>query len=410
MGAMLAFGRTQARLVRGHIRARFERSDLVEELRRQKDAAERANRAKSQFFAAASHDLRQPLHALGLFSASLRDLSEEPERRAVVDQVHASIDALESLFDELLDISKIDAGAVQAKPVHLALDAVLESMRAQFAGPAARKGLALRVVRSRAVVRTDPVLLGRILANLVSNAIRYTESGTVLLGCRSRGAVVRVEVWDSGVGIARDQHERIFEEFYQLHNAERDRRQGLGLGLATVKRLAVLLELGLTLDSWEGRGTVFRVDVPRGERARIALAPPAAAAPVDVLVGKRIVVVDDEPDIRQGMHQLLLRWGSVPLTAASGAQALGLLAHDAPDLIICDHRLAGQESGTHVIDAIRARHGAAIPAILVTGDTAPHGLRPAQPGHHVLQHKPVRPVQLRAACNHLLTRGLTDAG
>jgi len=403
MMVMMFFGRIQVGVMTEAIRVRYENLDLVAELRHQKEAAEQANRAKSQFFAAASHDLRQPLHALGLFSASLRDMSPEPDKIAVVDQVDASIGALESLFDELLDISKLDAGFVTPKTRHFYIETVLASMRHQFAGQAASKGLALHVVSSSAVVHTDEVLLGRILSNLLANAIRYTDEGKVLLGCRLRGAHLRVEVWDTGRGIPADQHARIFEEFYQLNNPERDRRKGLGLGLATVKRLTALLHHPLRLDSTEGRGTVFRLDVPLGDPQQIATPPAPAASPSDVLTGKRIVVVDDEVAIREGMQRLLVRWGCVPIMASGSAEALQLLdGTPAPDLIICDYRLTGLETGAHVIDAIRARHGAHIPAMLVTGDTSPERLRETLATGHLLQHKPLRPVQLRAACNHLL--------
>jgi signal transduction histidine kinase len=412
MAVMMSFGRIQARGLAEAIRMRHENIDLVSELRMQKDAAEsartqaeEANRAKSQFFAAASHDLRQPLHALGLFSASLREMSPEPEKRVVVDQVYASIDALESLFDELLDISKLDAGFVKPEPSHLPVSRVLELMRAQFSKPAAEKGLKLSVVSCGAIVHTDAVLLSRILSNLVSNAIRYTQSGKVLVGCRRRAGVLRIEVWDTGIGIPGDQRERIFEEFYQLDNPERDRSRGLGLGLSIVRRLAMLLHHPLMLESEVGRGTVFRLDIPFGDHAKIASVPEPAVERNDVMAGKRVLVVDDEVSIRQGMQELLMRWGCQPVIASTPEEAISLLDHaGCPDLIISDYRLAGAETGSQAIDAIRSRYGRQIPAMLITGDTSPERLREARATGHLLQHKPVRPVQLRAACSHLLAK------
>jgi signal transduction histidine kinase len=412
MAIMMSFGKVQARAVVEAIRVRNQNVDLVEELREQKDAAEsarvraeEANRAKSQFLAAASHDLRQPLHALGLFSASLREMNPEPEKRAVVDQVYTSIDSLESLFDELLDISKLDAGFVKPNPTHFPVDRVLSTMRMQYSKSASEKGLELRVVASSAIVHTDATLLSRILSNLISNAIRYTSHGRILLGCRRREGRLSVEVWDTGRGIPSDQHERVFEEFYQLDNPERDRRKGLGLGLATVKRLTTLLDHPLQLESTVGRGTVFRIEVPLGNAAEVATAPVPAAETTDLLAGKRVVVVDDELSVRQGMHELLARWGCLPVTAASGEEALSLLdSSGAPDVIVSDYRLAGGETGARAVDAIRSRYGEQIPVMLITGDTSPERLRETQTTGHLLQHKPVRPVQLRAALNHLLTR------
>jgi two-component system, sensor histidine kinase len=409
---MAAFGRIQGRVARESIRLRHENVDLVTSLRLQKAAtesalrlAEEANKAKSRFFSAASHDLRQPLHALALFSASLREMNPEPERRAVVDQVYASIEALESLFDEVLDLSKLDTGYVVPRPTHFPIARLLDALERQFGPVAGEAGLDLRVAACRATVYSDATLLTRILANLVANAIRYTPAGTVLLGCRRHGGALRVEVWDTGLGIPFDAHDRIFEEFHQLGNPERDRRKGLGLGLATVRRLTDLLGHSLALRSAVGRGSVFRLDVPLGDPAGVGAAVAPAAAEVDLLRGKRIVVVDDEPSVRHGMEELLTRWGCSVIAAADGAQALrALAAVGAPDVIICDQRLAGAETGTAVIERLRARYGAGIPAMLITADMAAQRSHEANPQAHLWQQKPVRPAQLRAACNQLLSR------
>ena len=405
----VSLGRIQSRITRESIRLRHENVDLVARLQLEQAVtqsalavAESANKSKSQFFAAASHDLRQPLHALALFSASLRELNPEPEKRQVVDQVYASIEALEELFDEVLDLSKLDAGYVEANRSHFRIARLLDALRLQFMPVAIQAGLTLHVVASRATVFTDATLLSRILSNLVSNAIRYTPTGRVTLGCRLRGEILRIEVHDTGIGIPADEQERVFDEFVQLGNPERDRRKGLGLGLTSVRRLSQLLGHPLTLESASGRGTSFRLEVPMGDPLKV-MAIVASTQRADLLAGKRIVVVDDELAIREAMHDLLSRWGCHAVTAIDGAQAIALLeASGPPDLIISDYRLAGPTTGAGVIELLRTRYGAGVPAMLITADTSPERLRETRATGHLLQHKPVRPAQLRAACNQLL--------
>jgi signal transduction histidine kinase len=406
---MLGFGWMQGRVTRESIRLRHENAALVASLTQQKDAtqaalalAEEANRAKSRFFAAASHDLRQPLHALALFSAALHEPDAPPSRRALVEQVNASVDALGGLFDELLDLARIDAGFLNPNLAHVPVSRLFDAMQKQFAPIATSAALDLRVVPCRAVMVTDATLVSRIVANLLANAIRYTPAGSVLLGCRRRDDKLSIEVWDTGIGIATEDRERIFEEFVQLGNMEHDRRRGMGLGLATVRRLAALLGHRLELRSVPGRGTVFRVDVPRGESSKAAPERPALGR-IDLLAGKRVVVIDDERAIREGMHELLSRWGCLCVSAAEPLHAIARLdAAGAPHLIICDLHLAGAPIGIGVIGDLRRRYGTSIPAMLVTADTSPAHLHDARDAGCLLQHKPIRPVQLRAACNHLL--------
>ena len=411
---MMGFGRIQARVTRESVRLRFENDDLVEQLREKQEAveaalllAQNANRQKSQFFAAANHDLRQPLHALALFSASLRELNPEPERRAVVDQVYASIESLETLFDEVLDLSKLDAGYVAPNRTHFPVSRLFDALGRQFSPLAAEAGVSLRIVPSRAIVHTDATLLSRIVSNLVSNAIRYTPAGRVTVGCRRHRGALRLEVHDTGVGIPAAEHERIFDEFVRLAPVGHERRQrGLGLGLTSVRRLSALLGHPLALASTVGHGTSFRLSVPLGD-SDCVLKPAARPREVlDILFNKRIIVIDDEPAIRQGMNDLLCRWGCQVLTAGDEAEAVDLLSvAGPPDLIVSDHRLAGSSLGTDVIDALRTRFGAGIPALLITADSSPELLAHARLKGHLLQQKPVRPIQLRAACNQLLAAG-----
>src|SRR4051812_18624166 len=271
LGYLLLFVDRHARAIVNQIRLRYENERLVDELKQQnvvaehaRQKAEAASRSKSQFFAAANHDLRQPLHSLGLFATALRNGRVDENARKMIDQILQCTESLEQLFDNLLDISRLDAGQVEVKRETVSINAVFDRLRSTFAVPAEEKGLKLSVRRSKALVATDATLLFRVLSNLVANAIRYTEQGGVLVACRMRKRSVSIEVWDTGIGIPSDQHERVFEEFYQLSNPARDRSRGLGLGLATVRRIVQLLNHPLRLRSAPGKGTVFSIEVPIG--------------------------------------------------------------------------------------------------------------------------------------------------
>lgn len=410
---LLAFCRVQHKSVLESLHIRFENADLIRELTVQKAnaeqakaRAEQADLAKSRFLAAASHDLRQPLHALSLFSATLRELQLDAPQRKVVEQIYSNIDSLEALFDELLDISKLDAGYIRPSIVHLPIQGVLDVLETRYAPLADEKALSFRVRRSAQTVHSDAALLERVLGNLIANAIRYTRAGGVLLGSRVRGDHLFVAVWDTGIGIAPDQHERIYEEFLQLGNPERDRRNGLGLGLPIARRMAHLLGTEIELCSTLGHGSRFGIRVPLGDATKVIRSAPEPVVSGDALAGRCVVVIDDEPAIREGMHELLSQWGCTAVGAASATEAISQLDQRklAPDLVLADYRLTENAIGSEAVLRLRERFGADLPALLITGDTAPARLREAkQSGLHVL-HKPVRPAQLRALCNYLLTR------
>jgi len=376
---------------------------ISDEARRE---AEVANRAKTQFFTAASHDLRQPLHAMGLFAEALRQRVHEPEVAQLVNSINESVDALEGLFSELLDITRIDSGVIEVHPQHFEVDEILRKLRLNFEPSAFEKGLALRLRGGGRVVFADPLLVERILRNLVSNAIRYTNDGSVLVGCRQRGDRVRLQVWDTGLGITEAEQARIFDEFYQVPNTPKvspDQRKGLGLGLAIVKRLADLMGAPLTLRSTPGRGTVFTLELPAGRAPRrSALLSMPGKGPVDLtLAGRRIVVVEDEPAVRAGLEVLLAGWGaqidafdSVASSRAWAERSDPVLMK--PDLLIVDYRLEDGLSGVDAIKALRARFGAALPAILVTGSTMTGHDREATEHNFHLLIKPVVPNKLRA--------------
>jgi len=413
---LLAFGRNQAALIRESFVIRYQNLDLIGELSEKRDLAEaaqrkaeRANFAKSQFFTAASHDLRQPLHALGFFAASLRDAERGHGNAETVDQILSSIDALESLFDELLDISKLEAGYIKPNAVHFQAASLFKKLAALYAAVALKNGLRLRFVPTGATLLTDPLLLERVLSNLVSNALRYTKRGGVTVACRRRGDDIAVEVWDTGIGIPDDQCEAVFDEFYQLGNPERDRKKGLGLGLATVRRIADLLGHRIELKSRVGRGTVFRLFVPMGNpRAVASPPPPAQESEINLLKGTTIAVIEDERSVREGMVSLFTQWGCRVVATASAEEGASALAESGlkPDAIIADYRLREHHTGIEAIHALRKQFGEAIPALLVSGDTSPELFREARQHEITLLNKPVRAARIRAALLHLLVSNL----
>jgi CheY-like chemotaxis protein len=352
----------------------------------------------------ASHDLRQPLHALGLFVSQLRSPLEPEERTKTIEQVHAAVSEMNEMFNSLLDISKLDAGILAPKIVAFPIARLLQNVETTFGQAARDKGLRLRVMRSDAWVRSDALLLERILRNLVSNAVRYTLHGGIIVGCRRRGEMLGIEVWDSGPGIPEDQKHNIFGEFFQLPAPERDRYGGLGLGLAIVDRLRRLLGHGIELTSTPGRGSRFTILVQAAAEGVTSVETVCSPHPAAFAVeGKVILVIDDVPIVLEGTSGLLGRWGYSVVTAASDEAALIQLAERQlrPDLIISDYHLANGKTGIEVIERINATFGASIPAILISGDTAPERLRDARDKGYILLHKPVDPMRLRAVMHRL---------
>ncbi len=407
LAALAFFARNLNRTLAESLALRFENLDLVAALTAQKDEAERANAAKTRFLAAASHDLRQPLHALTLFVSALEDKLTEHPARPLVERVAGSVEALDDLFNALLDISKLDAGIVRPDVRAFALQPVFDRLIGEFAGTAEAARLRLGVVPTRLVVVSDATLLERILRNLLSNALRYTRRGGVVLGCRRRGATVRIEVHDTGRGIPADRLREVFQEFVQLENPERDRAKGLGLGLAIVDRLAGLLGHEIDVASVPGRGSSFAVALPRADEPD---ASEPDAAPVEasgeVLEGAVIVVVDDERSVLDAVGEVLRGWGCRVLLAASAEEAVRLVAQAGvvPSVVLADYRLRDEQTGVGAIERIQAACGAPVPGVLITGDTAPDRLREAESSGYHLLHKPVRPARLRALLAHLLSR------
>ena len=386
---------------------------VAEDARR---TAEAANHAKTQFFAAASHDLRQPLHAMGLFAEALRQRSHDPEVASLVNSINESVDALEGLFAELLDITRIDTGGVDVNPAPLHLRDLFARLRLHFEPTAFEKGLMLSFRGDQCVAFADPTLLERALRNLVSNAIRYTESGGVLVSCRPRtskeGGTLLLQVWDTGIGIAEANLPRIWDEFFQAQNngpLQAHHRKGLGLGLAIVKRLAGLMNAPIGVRSRVGRGTVFSIGVPVGKAPRsIEPAPGGSRVPIGLtLQGHLFIVVEDEAAVREGLVVLLQAWGARVLAFDSVLAVRGWVAADAkgvaarpiekPDLLLVDHRLPQGLTGIDALTALRARWpGQRLPAIMITGSSlGGHEDEALNHDYHLLI-KPVPPNRLRA--------------
>ncbi|GAB6041936.1 ATP-binding response regulator [Endothiovibrio diazotrophicus] len=409
---LLGIARSGAGAARAGIMLRFENLALVERLEEEKRhaerahrEAERANRAKSRFLAAASHDLRQPIHAQGLFMDVLGNSGLTPAQGELLDHLRGAWQASLEMLDTLLDFSRIEAGTVLVQPHPFPLQPLLAKLEREFGPQADHEGLVYRSRDSALAVDSDPVLVELILRNLLANAIRYSRRGGVLIGCRRRGGRAVIEVWDTGIGIAREQHEEIFQAFSQIGNRERDRRNGLGLGLAIVRGLAEALGAPLSLASRSGRGSVFRLAVPLARAERIE--PVAGVeAPERRALGLRVLIIDDDETIRTGMVKLLASWGCrcrAVEAAAPARQAAEILR---PELVISDLRLPAGQSGFQAIAAVRAALGRPrLPALLVTGDTSPERLREAAANEIPLVHKPILAEQLYRHIMALLDGG-----
>lgn len=378
--------------------------ERTRELSEKSRQLEVANRYKSHFLASASHDLRQPLHALNLFVAQLHTESDTDERSRLVERIDAAVGSMNELFEVLLDMSRLEAGIVKPHVYAFPIERVFRRIESTFADAARDKGLRLSVVACSAWVRSDLTLLDRILTNLVSNAVRHTARGGIVVGCRRRGGRLRIDVCDSGPGIPRDQQQNVFGEYYQLDADGPEQGAGFGLGLAIVERLGRLLDHEIELDSRPGRGSRFSVWLPPAAQHDVADETPATPGIVDPARGKLVVVVDDDPLVLEGMGGILRSWGCRLVAADSAETALSGIdeQRQPPDLIIADYRLAHGATGIQVVERLRDELGADIPAFLISGDTAPERLRDARVhGIHLL-HKPVAPMQLRAMLNQLL--------
>jgi len=368
-----------------------------------------ANQAKSRFLTAASHDLRQPMHALALFVGQLRASCTPTERAALTQRIEQAVGSMSELLDQLLDLSKLEAGAMQVVDEDFAISDLMAAIETQFAHLARAKGIELRVLSRSAWLRSDPVLVQRILMNLCRQRDPlHRARGGVMVACRNRGERMRIAVWDTGCGIPEDRRKDVFHEFVQLGGAGHRRADGLGkgrgLGRAIVARLADLLGTRVELRSHVGRGSMFAFELPLGVGSEVRAQGAAAPLRVASLRGTFALVIDDDEAARAGMCGLLESWSCLTIAAADGNEAIAQLsAHDRPpELILCDYRLATAENGLDVIARIRAAVGNSVPAIVITADTSNAALSAAQAVGAPLLHKPVSAVKLRALLARLL--------
>ena len=362
--------------------------------------AEEANRAKTVFLASASHDLRQPLHAMGLFLSALARAGLDERPRRLLEQAQAAASATGDMLGTLMDFSKVDAGVIQPQPQPFALQLLFQKLERELAPLAEEKGLAFRMRDTSLVLHADPALVELILRNLLLNAIRYTERGAVLLACRRRGLRAVVEVWDTGIGIPPAQHQAIFKEFHQLGNPERDRCKGLGLGLAIVEGLARAMSVDIGLRSAPGRGSVFRLTLPVSRQPWREEATRRAHEEPD-LSGLRVLLIDDDETVGAAMADLLANWGCWCEVAVSTEAAMAVLQRFEPDVVLADYRLRSHRTGLQAVEAVRRQMGREVPAAIITGDTAAERLQEAAASGLMLLHKPLPAERLQAVLFNL---------
>ena len=360
------------RITQTSIARQFEREELLEQVRQQQQEAEEAHLAKSQFLAAVSHDLRQPLHAMDLFHSSLELALEKKEALELLTLAQSSSHALKEMLGELMDVARIDAGSIQPEREIISLDSLLQSVSHDMLPIAQQKQLAFRFrLPGPVFFDSDPVLLKRIIRNLLSNAINHTQTGGVLLGVHMRNGKASISIYDTGPGIAQDQIPHIFDEFYQVNNPERDREKGIGLGLAIVRRISDLLDHQVDVHSVKGRGSCFSVSVPVCLPIDDEWPEPIVETISDDVSGLFVFVVDDDRSILQGMRTLLLGWGCEILLAESKQELVDELVeynYQPPDVIISDYRLRRGRNGLEVVEAVRTHFNSNTPAIIISGD------------------------------------------
>lgn len=375
---------------------RFENLGLIEQLKEQKAEAEQANNAKSRFLAAASHDLRQPLYALTLFVSALEERTTAPDLREITHKITRSAGSLQSLFEALLDISKLDAGTVGVQKTDFSMKDMLARLADEFDPQATQRNIRINWPQEPVAVHSEPALLEQILRNYLANAIRYTTTGEINVVCEPCDNHLKISVSDTGIGIPVEDQSAIFEEFYQLGNPERDRRKGLGLGLSIVQRAAKLLDHKIEVVSQTGQGSTFSVTVDKATQSEFTAAESKARTIETSLVAQQLlVVVDDEESIRDGMQKLLSTWGCEVVAGADAEEVIAQLQRK-PDGIVSDFRLRGAHTGVEAIDAINSAYSSTIPALIVTGDTEKQLLVELQSCGHQVLLKPVPPAKLRA--------------
>lgn len=402
--ASVAFAKSLNALVRSEMRLRHESAELAGLLRIKTEEAEEAVYAKSRVLAAASHDLRQPLHALSLFVDALREPVSVREQARILKRIDTSIASLRKLFDSLFDMSRLDAKVVHPEFSHFDIRQCLEDLREEYRDEAAKRKLELRLRVPSCVVKSDRVLLERILRNLISNALRYTSAGGVLIAARKRPTSVLIQVWDTGIGIPDESRDLAFIEFKRLQLDRVEREKGLGFGLAIVRRLCELMAYPLTLNSIPDRGSVFSLEVPSGDPEQMRQPGPGEATRLWSNPGHTVMVIDDDANILNAMKTLLSVWGFKPIVAQNLDQALNQAkaTQQGPDLILSDLSLPGHDNGIELIRRLRSEFESEIPAVLISGSTNATELKKAEHSGLRLVQKPISPTLLRSIVQHHL--------
>lgn len=399
---------TERKLAQAHLQSLNEElekrvAERTRELMLARDAAEAANRSKDKYLAAASHDLLQPLNAARLLISTLRERNLPEAEHHLVERAHQALEGAEDLLTDLLDISKLDQQAIKPEIETYRLDEVLLPLVSEFEPVAQAKGLGLESHIPAYGLRCDFRLLTRILRNFLSNACRYTDQGRVLLGARKRGGRLRIEVWDTGRGIAADQMSSIFLEFNQLGVHRAAERAGVGLGLAIVDRIAKMLDYEVLVRSQPGRGSVFSIEVPLAELPQpVACETPMPPVSGDPLPGRRLLVLDNEVSILYSMSALLGQWGCEALVATDEAEAMQVLNGRPPELILADYHLDQGVTGWQVVQKLRTHFGYSIPAVMITADRSDQCRRELQGAGVPVLNKPVKAGKLRSVMSHLL--------
>jgi len=383
------------------------KEDLWEQgvgLQNAKEDADRANKAKSVFLASASHDLRQPLNAMQMYIAALKTKVNDEEALKIIEDINSVSASTARLLNALLDVSELEVGAIKPRYEEFPINNIFTSIFQSFSPLAKDKSLQFRIVPSSIFVKSDPDLLERILGNFMSNAIRYTESGSVMIGCRRRGNMVSIEVWDTGCGISDNQMSSIFEDFYQIENKERDRSKGLGLGLALAKRLSISLNHKIESKSRLGSGSCFSVLV---EISKVSKSEDKLENITNVmsLSGVKVLLVEDDIDVLKSTKQLLESWGCFVSAGRDQDEIIDIIGSDgylSPDIIVADNRLPGDASGIDVVKLVQKDLESLIPSVIVTGDVErSHVQSITDQGFPVLL-KPIQPAKFRAILAHLI--------
>lgn len=386
------------------IRLQLEQQAMADSLEEKKRIAEKSMEDKNRFLAAASHDLRQPLHSTGLLLSALENHISGDTAKKLLKGVSTSMEALGNSFRSLLDVSKLDAGVVEVSLENISLTELLKNLETEFEARVREKDLSINVSAQELYVFTDQTLLLRVLRNLLSNAVKFTNQGGIeLAACRTDSGLIEVAIKDSGVGIPNDELDNIFSEYYQLGNPERDRNRGFGLGLAISKRLCDLLSIPIAVESKSGQGSVFKIALKEGAMSEVKVVKPDVL--IDKLEGLTILVIDDDMSILDSMQSLLSEWGCRAICGESQEDAINKLREQntEPDFIVADYRLRNNLTGTDACLAIEREIGKAIPSIIVTGDTSPSRLKEVVETGYEILHKPVDVNEFKKAMIRLMS-------